>query len=300
MKRFKKSIRVIISMVLVLAMLGGSCVWADTPINTEEQNQNKVISDSLCLPIKGEAEVFRDIDEYYNNNKSHTVCVDGKLSLDSRLAIEISIEGIVTTGIGDLFSFDDLGQNTIIAADIISEGPFRILGLVIAPYDGKQTLKVTFENSQNNSVIMFECAVEPHIYSGIKKVAAKNTYEMFRNASDHECEIKEYLISLLLPGNKCLGKENKPNQTRSTDFNYDSMNSTSGYYASLSELDGFFNDLYDDGSASPSSSIIYILGQTGWRLYKGTDYLYIMYSQPNGTDEQLVSLTVVTLSRSVK
>lgn len=157
------------------------------------------------------------------------------------------------------------------------------------------------ENIDTGELIESSFSVDNNKFTVLMNIAKENTSVLENQSDDQDFSTAKELLSLLQPQKRCISAVNS--STQSTTYAQSNYNftSTTGYGAQVgnfSLMQQFFTEIYDDSDSSitPSSHMQQILSQTGWGIYRGTNFFYVIHGVQNTNTEQLVGLTLVSFS----
>ena len=299
----------ICSLILVSSML--MSVSASAASISHETNKN-----NLSFTVNGDeckSTIFKNAEAYeteqfivvQDNTSPLTFNVDNE-----QINISIVIDNLLQNFSGKLYSIDGNGyyDDKMILGEFTPVGIYNILYFDITyGLDEETDMPITtiiIENIDNGEIIESTYTLQQSQFDTLMSVAQKtssNAKDLAEEAGeDPKITFVEKIISLMQPSRHYASSINENSiQPRLSNHDFSSDDKSTGVGVSYNELDNFFSELTDNGVAEVSSTVKQILSQTGWKYYRGHDYLYAMQGGDFGGSERIICISLLSVSDDI-
>lgn len=304
MKLRKRFISALVVLVLVLQVLPLS-VSASSTIEPDVDVSYQALDSGLPQVDKAYANANAYQEDISMASKA-SVNLSTMKTNQGTTTIELEINNQAVSFEGILYSFD----GGLIVGDFSPSMQYNIAQfrvLEVNTYDENHSeVYVLIENLNDGSIVESSFAITTSDYQSLLTIANENTDCLIstaeRNNEDYRLTVYPQLLALLQPNKQYMYSENAPASTYATtslqsSCKFESTSTYSAVGASYeNELKPFFDSLESSNTTSASSTMDSVLCQTGWKMYKTSTYFYVMHGVQNTSTEQLVGITVVSVS----
>jgi len=312
MKRFKLAVP-----ALFLAMI--LCFGLVLPTSASESQQSEYVINDSELEAHydiSSARKFADLSDYeelYPTNADSAITdiriVAEKNKVTTYLIIANEQEKEEVKFTGEVLSINGRGyyDDKLIIGDFAPSGYFKVvLFKIFIDSETKRALpKLTLlvEDIRSGELLESSFAITANQFNNLLCLA-KNTTELLEATKEKDSSIEprfvvaEKVIALMQPRENYLPAEPIAQLLSQSNSSFKSTNTYSGTSATLSTLQTFCNSLSAAPSSgiTPSTTMQTVLSQTGWKMYKTSTYFYVMHGVANTSTEQLVGITVASVS----
>lgn len=292
----------VVCFMLILALLSATVLPISaiaSSIDVHDAEMAFQISASPSVAMYADAEAYQEDASTASNMLISNLAID---SSQSSTAINLTVQNTQEVFEGTLYSF----ESGIIVGDFSPSERYNLVQLRIYCEDNCSKIYILLENVENGELLETSFSISVSEYQGLLSIADKNTLDLINDAeaNDEDCRMTVYpqLFSLLQPQKQYMSMANMPaliNATSSLQSSCE-FESTSTYSAVAASYDNalkpFFDAFKTSNTTTASSTMDSVLCQTGWKLYKTNSYFYVMHGVQNSSTEQLVGITVVSVS----
>ncbi|MGN0398234.1 MAG: hypothetical protein ACI4EL_09540 [Candidatus Fimimorpha sp.] len=246
---------------------------------------------------------------YFDGKMTELEKNDSKISVwlkNDRVYLEITSNLIAAgekqTFSGEVFAIHGNGyyDSKLVLGDFDKSGKFNIAQFKILT-ERQPVLTILIEDLDTGKLVEFTSQISQSLFTGLMQIAKANT-AMLESKVDRKIDllprtaVAQKVIELMQPSKRFLyGANRRSFQSNST---FKSTSSYSGASATATTLKNFCTSVNNSASSgvTPNSTMQTILTQTGWKMYKTSSHFYVMHGVTNSSTEQLVGITVASLS----
>ncbi len=306
MKKFAKQL---LSFAVILSMVFGFSVLT---FAAEPNTDNQVTETHSSYAVNS----YSNASSYFEGKTNELKNSDTKIGVqperialsseNDRVRLEITssliAEGETQTFLGKVFAIHGNGyyDDKLILGDLGRNGKYSIAQFRVFS-DNISNLTILVEDLDTGGLTEFSSHISQELFLELMNIADSNTTvaelaESQDSGISPQAIVAQEVIELMQPSKRFLHSINRRSLQSSSTFK--STSSYSAQSASADTLRDFCASLNDSisGSITVNGIMRNVLTQTGWKMYKTSSHFYVMHGVTNSSTEQLVGITVVSLS----
>ncbi|CVI66852.1 hypothetical protein NDGK_00684 [Clostridiales bacterium CHKCI001] len=258
---------------------------------------------------------YRNASNYFEGNKTVVEEDNTKIKLwvsnnivyfSLISTFKCSESGKVDTFSGKVFALHGNGyyDNKLIIGDFDQVGTVNIAQFKIL-CEKQPILTLLVECTNTGELVEYFFQITQDVFGSLMEMAQANTASLeseIDNRGDSTSQIlsSQRIIALMQPSNNFIYKTSTNAMRSQSHSSFKSTSSYPGIYASSTEIKNFCTAINNSLSSgiTPSATMQSVLSQTGWKMYKSSSYFYVMHGVANSSTEQLVGITLVSISNN--
>ncbi len=207
--------------------------------------------------------------------------------------------------IGEVFSLNGGGyyDNIMILGSFAPTADYSIALFKILNENSTPVLTLLVENINSGELTEYSFHISASLFDKLMSIAQSTTksHEDSKNKDGDispERMVAQEVIALMQPSKNYKSLENSLNMRTQSNSSFKSTTSYVATAASLNVVQTFCASINAATSSgiTPSATMQSVLSQTGWKMYKTSTHFYVMHGVANTSTEQLVGITVCSVS----
>ena len=200
---------------------------------------------------------------------------------------------------------------TIITGSFSPNENYNLATIKFENKNSNSSLYLLIEDLSDGSLKEITLNITNQEYNSIYQSAINNGEHFLEkinstNTNEAQFELKKQILKCLQPNknfkysrniSKAQTQKNTQTFTAQSSQSFKSTNSYTAQSASYTILKSFFDNLIKTGKATTDASLNRVLTQTGWKLYKTSDYFYIMDGSKNNSHEYYSCVSVIKITK---